>query len=86
MKKWIIAALAFMLGANLAVAQVTVCDKSVLQDRRLAVESRKNLEKSCKHIGLVTHCQALADDRKLLGDAKLAFMQKCASLPPTRGK
>lgn len=85
MKKWIVAMLASLLAANLALAEVrsppVPCDAQ-MRDKSLSAETRSRISSRCGkiHARIDTHvaCLNSADKRKLRGNERANFLQKCS--------
>lgn len=81
MKKWIIAAMLSLLAANLALADAPPCDMAA-RDKSVPAETRNKIAMACEKVKVISTCNKLADDRKLLGNTRNSFMQKCSGHVP----
>lgn len=81
MKKWIIAAMLSLLAANLALADAPACNMAA-RDMSVPTETRNKIAIACEKVKVISTCNRLADDRKLLGNTRNGFMQKCSGHPP----
>jgi hypothetical protein len=86
MQKWKLAALASSLfAASLAWGvEDEGCEREALRDSRVPVEAKKKLERMCERSKIYSHCVDLSNQRKLQGDARITFLQKCSGMPPPR--
>lgn len=81
MLRWIDVALVFFLTANLAMAERLDCE-APLREKNVPGVTRNQILKSCKKVHVIEHCEKLADDRQLLGNGRINFIQNCASVQP----